>query len=236
MCVIDSNEEAVSNDFHTTAPEELVIKVAESDAEREAVYKFRYRIYCELLKRTQLYADHDRKRIVEPLDENGSVLVATINGRTVGTLRINRADDPYATAYRNFYRMQEISGLNINHCTITTKMMVDQENKMQAIGMKLAKYGFIHSKTRGSLIDFIDCNPPKEAYFRRLGYRYLFPQAIHPEFGLVTKMVLIFNDRRHLQNVRSPFASLASDQDSHPEWVRGVLKKISDKPIDKQED
>lgn len=221
---------SASNDSRSAAHDELVIKIADSAAEREAVYQFRYRIYCELLKRTQLCANHDCRKIVEPLDDNGVILNATVGSRTVGTLRINKADDPHADNYREFYRLRDIVGISNHRCTITTKLMVDPEFRKHPIGFKLARFGFLHSVGNGSLVDFIDCNPPKESYFCRLGYRYLFPHAVHPEFGLVAPMVLVFNDKSYFKKVRSPFSSLAYNQAPHPKWVCNLLDRLATSP------
>ena len=69
------------------------IRLAATDVELEALYAFRYRIYVEEMGRPQKYADHDMRRIRDPLDETGRNLVAWDNSEIVGCVRVNFARD-----------------------------------------------------------------------------------------------------------------------------------------------
>ena len=61
------------------------IRRAETSDELEAVYHFRYLIYVEEMQRKQAYADHVRRRIVDPLDDGAVNLVAWSGSEVVGT-------------------------------------------------------------------------------------------------------------------------------------------------------
>lgn len=45
----------------------IEIREVTTAEERERVYRFRYKVYVEEMKRLQQYADHDKKEICEPL-------------------------------------------------------------------------------------------------------------------------------------------------------------------------
>lgn len=219
----------------TSVSDEIVIRVAESAAERAAVYQFRYRIYCELLKRTQQYADHSTKIIEEPLDERGVILAASRNDCIIGTVRFNWATDTRADEYIEYYRMQNVEGIDLNRCTITTKMMVCPERDNLGLGVKLACAAFEIATHQGCLVDFIDCNPPKVKYFRRLGYRVSGSNFEHKEYGHVTPMVLLNNDRNHLLRSRSPLLKFVPKSMDNPDWIKRIKILTENECISTQE-
>ena len=69
----------------------LEIRLAKTPKEKEQVFKLRYQIYVEELGYTQHYANHEQKRIEEPLDKSGHIFVALKNCNLVGTARSNYA-------------------------------------------------------------------------------------------------------------------------------------------------
>jgi len=79
------------------------VKLVATDAEREAVYRFRYDIYVEEMGRQQQYADHTRRRVVEPFDKTGHVFGAFSHGQLIGTVRTNCARDSDLDYYTDLY-------------------------------------------------------------------------------------------------------------------------------------
>jgi hypothetical protein len=73
---------------------------AEDDEVSDLVHRFRYHVYVTLVGRRQLYADHARKTIREPLDERGQNYLALKDGAVIGTIRRNTLDDPSVGYYR----------------------------------------------------------------------------------------------------------------------------------------
>jgi hypothetical protein len=58
------------------------------------------------------------------------------------------------------------------------------------------------------VFNLIDSRPPRDRYFRRLGYRQVRPSIMHPDVGEVVPLVLPIFDTRHLESINSPFAKL----------------------------
>ena len=46
----------------------LTIRQAETNKDRERVFRFRYEIYVEEMQRPQIYADHAARTVAEPFD------------------------------------------------------------------------------------------------------------------------------------------------------------------------
>src|SRR5436309_2084500 len=68
---------------------EFEVGLAQSAAEKEAVYRFRYSVYVEEMGRYQASADHAGRRLVEPEDDDGFVFYARDGDDVVGTARLS---------------------------------------------------------------------------------------------------------------------------------------------------
>ncbi len=66
----------------------LTIQLAQTDEEREAVYRFRYPIYVEEKGFYQGTADHDGRRLVDPEDDRSWIVYAENDGEVVASTRV----------------------------------------------------------------------------------------------------------------------------------------------------
>jgi hypothetical protein len=106
-------------------PNRFEICEAVNAASRSEIYRFRYRIYVEQMGLRQKYADHVRKRVVEPLDEAARIYAAYFNGTIVGTIRGNRFSDLATAYYRKLYRIDDRFPFCPDEMSLTTKLMFD---------------------------------------------------------------------------------------------------------------
>ena len=182
------------------------IRLATNEADRNAVFRFRYEIYVKEMKRVQKYADHENCMIQEPLDNTGHLLIAEDSGRTVGTARFNVGVDGNFGLYDDLYRLKEFGSFYPSSVSITTKLMVSPEFRHSPLPLQLVVRCYVVALRLGDVFDCIDCNEHLVPFFKKLGYRQVFPDIIHPEYGHVVPMVLAVLDRQHLEHVGSPFA------------------------------
>src|SRR4051794_24808022 len=89
-----------------TKLKDITIRLAESREDLEKLYRFRYAIYVEEMKRPQRYADHQRKRIQEPLDSLAANFIALKDDEIVGCIRWNGGQDAYFGEYVDLYDMR----------------------------------------------------------------------------------------------------------------------------------
>jgi GNAT superfamily N-acetyltransferase len=181
------------------------IRVAETRADLEKIYRFRYLIYVEEMGRMQRYADHARRRIQDPLDEGGVNLAAFRGEEVVGVVRINCPRDSDVGDYERFYHLSSVGQDHPAHTSITTRLMISPEYRRGRLAVRLAMAIYEYGTVRGIRWSFIDCNAHLIPFFRGLGYVEHIPPADHPEYGSVTLMRLDGLDRGHLEAVRSPF-------------------------------
>lgn len=196
----------------------IKLKLAETPDEWNDVFRFRYRVYVEEMRREQKYADHKARTVKEPLDDTGTVAVAHEDGELVGTVRLNLARDGTLGHYVNLYEMRRFGSYFPKHSSITTKLMVAQSHRSGSLGLRLCKLLYLTGLKAGVYFDFIDCNLPLKPFFTRLGYRQIQPNINHPEYGQVHPMVLTLYDGKHLRSVNSPFVSYLpiGAEEEHP--------------------
>lgn len=181
------------------------VRMATSDADRERIFQFRYAIYIDEMRRTQRYADPDRRRIEEPFDATAHLVIAEHEGEVVGTVRANFGGETDLGYYGELFRMSEVGAAYPSRVSLTTKFMVAPAFRSGTLAVRIAACIFDFGCGRGIQHDFLDCNAHLEEFFGRLGYVKHMPKVVHPEYGLVQPMRLDLADEEHLRRVGSPF-------------------------------
>jgi len=194
-----------------------VIRSATSQADRERIYRFRYQVYVEEMRRLQKYADHTTRRIEEPFDLTGHLLIAESGPDVVGTLRTNRASLTSLGYYIDLFQLLSLGPAWPDHVTLTTKLMVAPSHRSGRLAIRLAREMYRYGSERGVRVDIIDCNAHLRGFFTRLGYRPYMGTAIHPEYGEVLPMRLDVEDIAYLRSLQSPLAPPRTFQGGLPD-------------------
>lgn len=186
----------------------ITIRPVATPAEYQAVCQLRYQVYINERRVDEKYADHDRRVIEEPLDEQGLVLAAFEDGRVVGSIRMNVGHDPHIGDYADFYDIDGIGGSDRGTKAIVTKLMVDQDHRRSMLGIRLVQEVYQRFLEMGVRFVFIDANENLIKLYERLGFVAHLEDTVHPVYGLVRRMVIELHDEAHLEAVRSPFLAL----------------------------
>jgi hypothetical protein len=181
------------------------IRPVTTEAEYQEIYRFRYEVYIEEMQRTQMYADHHRKMIVEPLDKTAKIYGAWLGNKIVGTTRINYARDSELGYYEKLYNLAIAKEFYPDCVSITTKMMVSKTFRSSHLGLRMALAVYKGALENGIHFDFIDCNRHLKPLFIKMGYRPYRESVVHPEYGEVMPMILALRDVEHFKSVDSPF-------------------------------
>ncbi|MBX9693034.1 MAG: GNAT family N-acetyltransferase [Cyanobacteria bacterium] len=184
------------------------IKQAETEKELHQLYQFRYQIYVDEMARTQLHADHQKRIIVEPLDETGLNIIALDDDTVVGGLRTNFSKNSELSYYADLYEMDRLGKYHPGYTSITTKLMVRKDLRKGRLAIQLAQAAYVAAVKEGILFDFIDCNDHLLGFFKLLGYRQISQKISHKEYGEVTPLVLTLNDIDYFRKIGSPFLTL----------------------------
>jgi hypothetical protein len=105
------------------------VGLAETDEEKEAVYRFRYTVYVEEMGRYQGSADHDGRRLVEPDDEQSWIFFARADdGEVVGTARLSWGGQGFTERQIDEYRLGPfLAELPHEYVTVAERVMVKPE-------------------------------------------------------------------------------------------------------------
>jgi N-acyl amino acid synthase FeeM len=185
-----------------------------------AVYRQRYSVYVEELKYPQRYGDQAARQVVEPLDNLGHILGAFENGILVGSVRINYGTEAALGDFVDLYDMRRFAPYFPERLSMCSKFIVARPRRASMIMMQLCGACYKFGCLAGVAFNLIDSKHPVDGYFRRLGYRQVHPNIVHPDVGEVVPLVLPLLDRSYLAGIGSPFARLSPgiDDDESVRW------------------
>ena len=183
-----------------------------SSSLREAISHLRYAIYVEEMDRDQPGTCHSTQRIVDPQDQSGRLFAAFDGDRLIGTVRNDYVRDGDNDEYVALYGARAyVEQRGRERVSISGRLMVLPEYRSRRAAFALAAATYARALEDGIHHNLIDCNPPVEPFFRRLGYRIFRRPVKHPSYGPVAVLVLDLFDREHLARVRSPFLRLLDE-------------------------
>lgn len=187
----------------------LTVILADTPDLKHAVYRFRYEVYVEAMKRRQLWADHGARIVQEPMDASARNYIAMRDGATVGVIRANSADDPATSYYRKLYRIDALGVRDMSKVQITTKLMVRPDLKNTAVGPRLISSYADDSYKLGFQLDVIDCNRHLVPFFERIGYFSYVGWVFHKEYGTVRPLVYAPDTISYLESIGSLLAPIS---------------------------
>jgi hypothetical protein len=162
-------------------------------------------------------------------------------GVVLGTLRLHLGSEgpiPEALATR-FALERFLPIVPWERLCVAGRFMVRRDMRGTTIPYRLIQESIRFQLEQGMELAFCDCQPHLLNLYMSLGFRPHLGTYDHPEFGVMVPLVLVLQDRAHLEWVGSPLRSLlpveapASDVPARVapllEKARGVLsQEISD--------
>lgn len=184
------------------------VREATTQADKEALYRFRYHIYVEEQRWSPIHADHALKRLVEPIDAHARNFLATDNGEVIGSIRINLGRDG-PLEFEHLYELDKFAPYYPERVSMSTKLAIVPSRRGGAVLKKLLAIPYKLGRELDIQFNFIDCHPHLINLYEYLGYRRYTSNINHPEAGYMTPMVLVVEDLAHLESVGSPLAAVA---------------------------
>jgi len=187
----------------------LILRFAATPADRDAVFRLRYRVYVEEMG-YDFGATPDRSLPDQP-PRNNRLLLAEEAGQLVGTLAIDWGGDlAFSDEDRKVYQLDRfLAALPPEQVQIVGRFMTMPEARRGQAPELLLDAMLRFALERGVAAVFLDCRPHLINFYMRLGFRPYAPTASHPIPGILVPLVLLLDDHAHLLKVRSRFATLA---------------------------
>jgi hypothetical protein len=210
----------ISPDLRAAAPELASalepVYIAETMAERQAVFSFRYTVYATELGRKLGHADHGLRVLHDEEDDKPyTTLLYTEDGagRLTGTIRV-RHWEPGQVPEKDWaaFSMERFDGLDKLRTAEIGRLMIEPGNRGQ-IGM-LSMACSVYQLCAGELaVDcaFINCAAGLVRHYRLLGFRTYAGRMVSTADGIEVPLLLIPSDRGYLEQagaLTAPFADV----------------------------
>jgi len=190
------------------------IHLAQSEDEKQAVYRFRYDVYVEEMGRYGTAADHANRRLVEAEDATARVFYAAEDGVVVATSRFSWGGDaPFSPRLIEHYQLAPfLAEMAPERLAVGERGMVVPRLRGSEIFRELGLFSrhFI-SENRIELI-FGACEPHLLSLYVGQGCRTFSRRNVNSkEAGFLIPIVTVVEDVEYLRRIGSPSAATAKD-------------------------
>src|SRR5580658_5922840 len=192
------------------------VYVAETEAEREAVFSFRYSVYGAELGRKLGGADQVRKRVHDDEDDKPyTILLYTDDGagQLTSTARLRRWEPGQVPAKEwEAFSMERFDGLDQMNTSEIGRLMIEpgRRGQLGLISIVCAVYQLYAGELPAD-VGFINCAAGLVRHYRLLGFRTYAGRLVSTADGIEVPLVVIPSDRAYLEQAGSfvaPFADV----------------------------
>ena len=183
---------------------QIQLKQAKSKEEKEAVYKFRFKV-IDAAGTYQPSADYDQEIIKEKTDDRSTIYTSFEDETLTGTFRTFTLDKEDFEFNKQCQIEKWLEVVKAKEISWSSKFFIfgTQRNNRTVISLLKEHYRNINDKK--IKIDLICCPEPTLSFYEGIGYRKFTKAFHHPSspWSLVP-MVLFIEDTEYLHKIRSP--------------------------------
>lgn len=187
------------------------VSKAETEEQRQAVYRFRYRIYVEELEWEPPSVDHENRLLRDALDPLAQSYLLESDGEPVGTLRLlylSRLAD--AGKLREKYALGPVlNSFQPDEVMFSSRFMLHPRLRHGKAILSLVGKAYEDARRDGIRLNFADCSPHLLPLYEHLGYRRYANPFEDPGFGFKLPLMMLMGDAEGLEAGHSPLARLA---------------------------
>ncbi len=203
----------------------IEIKMAATEADREAIYRLRYEIYVEEMHIFGAVADHERKMLIDPNDADARLMYALVDGEFAGTLRLNLGKDaPFSQEFEETYNFERFRPAATDaQMMAITRFMVKEKFRGSPVSYYMIEECARIGIREGIEVAFCDCQPHLIRYYQRIGFQgYECEVYNDPEFGIMVPHAFVFGDAGYLKSIRSPVYPIIEAGPEYPDKGRKI--------------
>jgi predicted GNAT family N-acyltransferase len=203
------------------------VRLASTPAEREQIFGLRYATYVEERQVFAGVADHEHKRLSDRVDETSRLMMATLDGELVGTLRATLGvDAQFLPELQEEYRLEMFLDLvPPERIVIFTRFMVLPEHRGSDVPMELLRSIVSIAAENQLQLAFCDCAPHLVRLYAALGFRSYCGAFNNENFDVLFPLVLV-NDQEHLKKIGSPLLEWGLRGTLPPETREALLQRL----------
>ena len=197
------------------------VGLAETDEQKEAVYRFRYTVYVEEMGRYQGSADHAGRRLVEPDDDQSWIFYARADdGEVVGTARLSWGGNGFTERQIEEYGLDPfLAELPPEHIALGERVMVKPELRGTGLVEEVLSCRDDTGLAHDVRIQFSACEPHLLSLYLGRGRRTYSTKNINtPEAGYLIPLVAFPQGPEALRGVGAH-----TGPDGMPDCVEQIL-------------
>ncbi len=202
---------------------------AETESERNMIYRLRYRVYVEEMQIFGSIADHARGMLIDENDDNARLLYARIDGKVVGALRLNLgADGHFSDALEQTYNLPLFGPVvDSTKLLVITRFVVGERYRGSMLGFNMIREVAKTCVQEQIEVALCDCQPHLVGYYQRIGFlSYACNLHNDPEFGIVVPLALVTGDMSHLEEVNSPLLPIFAQRNTNSQIVMQLAQRL----------
>lgn len=183
------------------------IKIASSPQEREAIYRFRYKVYMEELNKYHITADHNNKMLFDEADDYTVLYYACNDDSVIATVRSQRGTEgSFKKEDIEFFGIVDFNThIHYREIAIVDRLIVDKDFRRKPLAHEMMMATYLGGLAVGTRVCFITCDEKLLHMYLRYGFRMYATPSIIASGEKRYKLILLLCDKNHLQKVKSPF-------------------------------
>lgn len=190
------------------------IHLAESDEEKEAVYRLRYDVYVQEMGRFGATADHAKRWLADAEDATGRIYYAAEGGRVIATSRFSWGGDaPFSARLIDGYQLAPfLAEMAPERIAVGERAMVVPELRGSELFRQLGRFSSEFIRNNRIELIFGACEPHLVSLYVGQGCRTFSKKNINSrETGFLIPIVTVVEDVAYLRRIGSPSAATAKD-------------------------
>jgi hypothetical protein len=184
------------------------IRIATSDAERQSIYSFRYRVFSQHLGRRDLLGlDHARQILSDPLDPSSRHFYLGAFGDPFASVTVTPLDGAAVSrALSDFLALDRLGqAVDTKRTALVNWLLADPDRAGSTLvaSLLVAVYERLLNDGVDLLLTF--CRPGLVSFYERLGFEQYSYASDLEGIGLRCPLMLVLRDGARLKTFRSPF-------------------------------
>ena len=181
------------------------IRRAQTDADRAAAYNLRYELYVAQQGLFQDVADHERRWLVEAVDEHAEIWVAETGGEIVGTARLHWGREaPFHREAREAFDIDAFTDIvDEAEIGIASRLLVTPEHRGGPLPILISRDMWVYAAEQGTEVILGECEPHLINKWVKFGFR---PYGLceHPINGTLVRLAFVLGDLEYVRDLDSP--------------------------------
>lgn len=195
------------------------VGIAKTEAEREAAYRLRYKVFTEEMGLSLVGSDTAKRSSRDGLDDVATMLTLHKGDTLIAGVRSIRVSDAFGREpdFPGLFRFREaFPDVRPEQATFSSYLVIDPAwRKSRALSLLLNAI-YEQGRNNGVWLDLVSCEPSLVSLYEALGYRRYLAHPVEFRHGMRVPLALVGDDVPYLRKIGSAFARLAEKFPADP--------------------